>query len=109
MDVLLKALIGGVVTAAIAIAAKRGNVLPGILPLVPTFTIIALVAVGSNGSTDAFRATCLAGAKTVPAYLCFIGACLLLVGRVDYRLAIVGGLAAWVVAVGGMFFVLKSP
>jgi uncharacterized membrane protein (GlpM family) len=35
-----KALLGGLVTALIVLASKRGNVLPGILPLAPTFAVI---------------------------------------------------------------------
>ena len=68
--------------------------LPGILPLAPTFAVIALIAVAQKGSDDGFRTTCLAGAKTIPAYLVFLATCYLLIGRVDYRLAIQGGLAA---------------
>jgi membrane protein GlpM len=98
MDILWKGLIGGIVTALIVWASKRGDVLPGILPLAPTFAVIALIAVGSKGSDDGFRTTCVAGAKTLPAYLIFLGTCYLLVGRVDYRLAILGGLAAWFAA-----------
>ncbi len=109
VDVLRKAVVGGLVTALIVIASRRGNVLPGILPLVPTFTIIALLAVGAQNGIDAFRATCLAGAKTVPAYLAFVAACYLLVGRVDYRIAILGGLAAWGVAVFLMFSASRLP
>jgi membrane protein GlpM len=70
-------------------------VLPGILPLAPTFAVIALIAVAQKGSDDGFRTICLAGAKTIPAYLVFLATCCyLLIGRVDYRLAILGGLAA---------------
>ena len=98
MDILWKGLIGGVVTALIVWASKRGDVLPGILPLAPTFAVIALVAVGSKGSDDGLRTTCLAGAKTIPAYLVFLAICYLLIGRIDYRLAILAGLAAWLVA-----------
>jgi len=38
------------------------------------------------------------GAKTIPAYLVFLVACYLLIDRVDYRLAIVDGLGAWLAA-----------
>ena len=95
MDILWKGFIGGVVTALIVWASKRGDVLPGILPLAPTFAVISLIAVGAKGNEDGFRTTCLAGAKTIPAYLVFLGTCYLLIRRVDYRLAISGGLAAW--------------
>jgi uncharacterized membrane protein (GlpM family) len=103
MDVLWKGLVGGIVTALIVMASKRGNILPGILPLAPTFAVIALLAVGSKGDPEAFREACLAGAKTIPAYLVFLGGCHLLIGHVDYRLAVVGGLAAWLVAALAVF------
>ena len=63
--------------------------LPGILPLAPTFAVIALIAVAQKGSDDGFRTTCLAGAKTIPAYLVFLATCYLLIGRV------ITGLRSW--------------
>ncbi|WP_375409693.1 GlpM family protein [uncultured Methylobacterium sp.] len=98
MDVLWKGLVGGLVTMAIVLASKRGNVLPGILPLAPTFAIIALLAVGAKGDAGGFREACLAGVKTIPAYLVFLGVAYALSGGLDYRLAILGGLAAWLAA-----------
>ena len=39
----------------------------------------------------------------MPAYLIFLAACYLLIDRVDYRLAIVGGLGAWLAAALAVF------
>lgn len=103
IDALWKGLVGGLVTMAIVLASKRGNVLPGILPLAPTFAIIALLAVGVKGEVGGFREACLAGAKTVPAYLVFLATCWWLGGQTDYRLAILGGVAAWLVAALAIF------
>jgi len=103
LEVLWKGLLGGLVTALIVLASKKGNVLPGILPLAPTFAIIALLAVGSKGEPGGFRTACLTGAKTIPAYLIFLGVAWLLSERVDYRLAILGALAAWLVAALAIF------
>lgn len=103
MDVLWKGLLGGLVTMAIVLASKRGNVLPGILPLAPTFAIIALLAVGAKGDAAGFREACLAGAKTIPAYLVFLAACYALSGIVDHRVAVLGGLAAWLVVALAIF------
>lgn len=108
MDVFWKGLLGGIVTALIVLAARRGDALPGILPLVPTFTIIALLAVGSKGDASGFRTACLAAVKTLPAYLAFLGAAWLLIGRMDYRLAILGGLAAWLVVAFLIFILPRS-
>jgi uncharacterized membrane protein (GlpM family) len=55
LELLWKGAVGGLVTMAIVWASRRGNVLLGILPLAPTFAIIALLAVGAKGEAGAFR------------------------------------------------------
>src|SRR3954467_15902334 len=95
MDVVWKGMLGGLVTALIVIASKRGNILPGILPLAPTFAVIALLAAAAKGDPAGFKDACLAGRAPVPAYLVFLAACLLRIDRVHYRRAIVGALGAW--------------
>ena len=67
MDVVLKGLVGGLVTMAIVLASRPGSILPAILPLAPTLAIIALLAIGAKGEPGAFRETCLAGFRTIPA------------------------------------------
>ncbi len=52
---------------------------------------------------DGFKATCLAGARTIPAYLVFLAVCYGLSERVDFRLAILGGLAAWLLVALAIF------
>src|SRR3954465_10830615 len=103
MDVVWKGSLGGLVTVLLVLASKRGNVLPGILPLAPTFAVIALLAVGSKGDSSGFKEACLAGAKTIPAYVVFLAACYFIIDRTDYRLAILGGLGAWLAAALAMF------
>jgi|SRR5579864_5407171 len=103
MDILWKGIVGGLLTAAIVVLSRRGNVLPGILPLFPTFAVIALFVVGAKGDQGGFREACTAGAKTIPAYLAFLAVCYLLVGRFDYRVALAGGLASWFLVALVMF------
>jgi uncharacterized membrane protein (GlpM family) len=103
MDMVWKGIVGGLVTAAIVWLSRRGNTLPGILPLFPTFALIALLIVGAKHDTPGFRQACIAGAKTIPAYLAFLAVCYFAVGRVDYRLALLGGLAAWFIVALGIF------
>jgi uncharacterized membrane protein (GlpM family) len=98
MDIIWKGVIGGLMTAVIVWLSKRGNTLPGILPLFPTFGVIALLIIGAKNETASFRETCLAGAKTIPAYLAFLGICYLAIDRLDYRIAILAGIAAWLIA-----------
>lgn len=108
MDILWKGILGGLVTASIVWASKRGNVLPGVLPLFPIFTIFALLAVGSKGSIAGFHETATAAAKTIPVYLSFLGTAYFLADKVDYRLAVFLGLCAWFIAVWLMFLLPKQ-
>lgn len=103
MDIVWKGLMGGLMTALIAWLAKQGNVLPGILPLFPTLTLIALYIVGMKGDAGGFQQACMAALKTVPAYLAFLIVVTLSARRVDFRLALVLGLAAWLLVVVATF------
>jgi uncharacterized membrane protein (GlpM family) len=103
MEMVWKGIVGGLITAAIVWLSKRGNTLPGILPLFPTFAVIALLIVGAKGDNVGFREACIAGAKTIPAYLAFLSVCYFAVDRFDYRLALLGGLAAWLMVALAIF------
>ena len=103
MDIVWKAIVGGLVTAAIALLSRRGNVLPGILPLFPTFAVIALLLVGVKGDNAGFREACMAGAKTIPANLAFLAVCYFAVGHLDYRIALAAGLVVWLAVALGIF------
>ncbi len=104
MDILWKGIIGGLVTAFIAWLAKRGSVLPGILPLFPTFAVIALYLVGQRGDTQEFQQTCRASIKTLPAYLAFLITCHLSIKALDFKITIALGLAAWLITTVIVFF-----
>ena len=59
--------------------------------------------VGAKNDDAGFREACIAGAKTIPAYLAFLAVSYVAVDRVDYRIALLGGLAAWLVVALGIF------
>lgn len=104
MDILWKSLLGGAMTAVIALAAKRGNTLPGILPLFPLFGFISLMIIGAKDDIDAFRETCVASAKTLPAYLAFVTTCYLGVAVVPAPVAVVLGICVWMIYALIMFW-----
>ena len=103
MEIVWKGIVGGLVTAAIVWLSRRGNTLPGILPLFPTFALIALLIVGAKGDHAGFREACIAGAKTAPAYLAFLAVCYFAIDRVDYRFALIAGLAGWLIVAVAIF------
>ncbi len=95
MDIIIKSIVGGAMTGIIAWAAKRGNILPGVLPLFPTLGLIALYLVGMKGDTRGFQQACSAAIKTLPAYLAFLLVTYFAIQRTDFRIALVAGVAAW--------------
>jgi membrane protein GlpM len=98
MSILLKALLGGLMTAFIAWASTKGNVLPGILPMFPTLTLIALTIVGTQGDAQDFYETCIATLKTLPAYVVFVLVCTVAIKRVSFRATLLLGLGGWLLA-----------
>ena len=108
MSILIKALLGGLMTALIAWASTKGNVLPGILPLFPTLTLIALTIVGTQGSAQDFRETCIATLKTLPAYLVFVLICAVAIKRVNFKAALLLGLGGWLLAALIVFWAPKA-
>lgn len=105
MDILWKAMVGGLMTAVIAWAARRGTVLPGILPLFPSLGLISLWLVGARGDAGGLRQACVAGARTIPAYLVYLAVCWWLAPRMDFRLALLAALAAWLAVALAIFLV----
>lgn len=97
MDIIIQSIVGGIMTGIIAWAAKRGNILPGVLPLFPTLGLIALYLVGMKGDTNGFRQACSAAIKTLPAYLAFLAVSYYAIPRTDFRIALGAGLAAWLI------------
>ncbi|SLM62673.1 MULTISPECIES: GlpM family protein [Dickeya] len=73
MALLIKALLGALVVLLIGILAKTRNYyLAGLIPLFPTFALIAHYIVGSERGIDALRATILFGIWAVIPYLIYL-------------------------------------
>lgn len=108
MDILWKSIIGGILTGIIVWLAKKGNILPGIIPLFPTFGLIALYIVGMKNDTLAFQQTCAASMKTIPAYLVFLIVCYFFIKTVDFRITLALGLSIWFVTALAIFLVLGA-
>jgi uncharacterized membrane protein (GlpM family) len=102
-DIVRKGIAGGLVTAPIANLGRRGNTLPGILPLFLTFALIAVLIVGAKGDATGFREACLAGAKTMTDYPALLAVCHLAVDHVDYRIALLFGPAARFIVAPGVY------
>lgn len=73
MDLLVKALLGAVVVLSIGLLSKtRSYYLAGLLPLFPTFALIAHYIVGKDRGIEALRTTILFGIWAIIPYLVYL-------------------------------------
>lgn len=96
MDLLLKALIGAVVVIGIQLVARSSRpYLAGLVPLFPTFTLIAHYIVGSQRPVGDLKATIRFGMASLFPYCAYMMVLYVLVDRVRLLWALVAATLAW--------------
>lgn len=105
MTLLYKALLGALVVVLIALLSKTRNYyIAGLLPLFPTFALLAHYIVGSERGSEALRMTILFGIWAVIPYLVYLISLYGFVGAMRLPLALSSavvcwGLAAWLLII----------
>jgi len=98
MGILFKALIGALVVILIGILSKSRNYyIAGLVPLFPTFALIAHYIVGSERSIEALRTTILFGMWAVIPYLAYLISLYLLLNFLRLPLALTAAVGCWIV------------
>ncbi|NDL61961.1 GlpM family protein [Acerihabitans arboris] len=99
MNLLLKALMGAAIVLLIGVLSKTRNYyLAGLLPLFPTFALIAHYIVGSERGVEALRTTILFGIWAVIPYLIYLVALYFLIGHFRLSHALSGAVICWAAA-----------
>lgn len=99
MGIVLKALIGALVVVLIGILSKTRNYyIAGLVPLFPTFALIAHYIVGSERSIEALRTTLIFGMWAVIPYLIYLVSLYFLINRLRLPLALGTAVLCWVAA-----------
>jgi membrane protein GlpM len=99
VDLFFKALIGAAVVVILAALAKTKNYyIAGLVPLFPTFALIAHYIVGKGRSLDDLKTTILFGMWSIIPYFVYLGALYLLVDRWRLEVALALAAVAWLVA-----------
>ncbi|XBS71850.1 GlpM family protein [Acerihabitans sp. KWT182] len=99
MNLLLKALTGAIVVLLIALLSKTRNYyLAGLLPLFPTFALIAHYIVGNERGPEALRTTILFGIWAVIPYLSYLVSLYFLIGSLRLSYALLCAVLFWAVA-----------
>lgn len=99
MDLVFKALLGAAVVVILAALAKTKNhYIAGLVPLFPTFALIAHYIVGKGRSLDDLKTTILFGMWSIIPYFVYLAALYLLVDRWRLEVSLALAAVAWLVA-----------
>ncbi|AGE17598.1 MULTISPECIES: GlpM family protein [Serratia] len=99
MGILVKALIGALVVVLIGLLAKTRNYyIAGLVPLFPTFALIAHYIVGSERSIAALKTTLIFGMWAVLPYLVYLISLYFLINSLRLSLALGAAVLCWIAA-----------
>ncbi|MEB7897246.1 GlpM family protein [Raoultella ornithinolytica] len=106
MGLLIKGLIGALVVILIGILSKSKNYyIAGLIPLFPTFALIAHYIVASERGLEALRTTIVFGMWSIIPYFVYLLSLWYFTGMMRLPLALAGavgcwGLCAWLLILG---------
>ncbi|WP_337236221.1 GlpM family protein [Proteus faecis] len=99
MGLLIKALIGAFVVVLIAVLSKsRHYYIAGLVPLFPTFALIAHYIVGSERSIEALRTTIIFSLWAVIPYLVYLISLYVMINYVKLLSALATAVICWIIA-----------
>ncbi|WP_430391966.1 GlpM family protein [Dyella sp. 20L07] len=99
MSLLIKSLVGALMVLLIGLLARTRNYyIAGLLPLFPTFALMAHYMVGSERGTSELRTTIVFGMWAVLPYLAYLSSLYWLVGRMRLFPALGSALVVWCLA-----------
>ncbi|PYB79071.1 MULTISPECIES: GlpM family protein [Pseudomonas] len=99
MDLVFKAGLGAGVVVLLAILSKTRNYyIAGLVPLFPTFALIAHYIVGKGRSLEDLKTTILFGMWSIIPYFVYLATLYLLVERMRLETSLALATVAWLVA-----------
>ena len=99
MDLVFKAALGAAVVLLLAVLAKTKNYyIAGLVPLFPTFALIAHYIVGKGRSVDDLKTTIVFGMWSIIPYFVYLAALYVLVDRMRLEASLALAAVAWLMA-----------
>nr|WP_207956490.1 GlpM family protein [Pseudomonas fluorescens] len=96
---IFKAALGAAVVVILAMLAKTRNYyIAGLVPLFPTFALIAHYIVGKGRSVDDLKTTIVFGMWSVIPYLVYLGTLYVMVDRMRLEASLAVATVAWLMA-----------
>ena len=99
MDLILKAALGAAVVLILAALAKTKNYyIAGLVPLFPTFALIAHFIVGKGRSLDDLKTTIVFGMWSIIPYFIYLATLYVMVDRLRLEASLAVAALAWLIA-----------
>lgn len=99
MDLILKAAIGAAVVLILAALSKTRNYyIAGLVPLFPTFALIAHYIVGKGRSVDDLKTTIVFGMWSIIPYFIYLATLYVMVDRLRLEASLAVAAVAWLIA-----------
>ncbi len=99
MDLILKATLGAAVVVILAALAKTRNYyIAGLVPLFPTFALIAHYIVGKGRSLDDLKTTIVFGMWSIIPYFIYLATLYVMVDRLRLEASLAVAAVAWLIA-----------
>ncbi|MGF6555455.1 membrane protein GlpM [Pseudomonas sp. S30_BP2TU TE3576] len=99
MDLILKATLGAAVVVILAALAKTRNYyIAGLVPLFPTFALIAHYIVGKGRSIDDLKTTIVFGMWSIIPYFIYLATLYVMVDRMRLEASLAVAAVAWLMA-----------
>ncbi|EJL01226.1 membrane protein GlpM [Pseudomonas fluorescens Q2-87] len=99
MDLIFKAALGAAVVVILAMLAKTRNYyIAGLVPLFPTFALIAHYIVGKGRSVDELKTTIVFGMWSIIPYFVYLATLYVMVDRMRLETSLAVAAVAWLMA-----------
>ena len=99
MDLIFKATLGAAVVVILAMLAKTRNYyIAGLVPLFPTFALIAHYIVGKGRSLDDLKTTIVFGMWSIIPYFIYLATLYVMVDRMRLEASLAVAAVAWLIA-----------
>lgn len=106
LSLILKCALGALAVLAIALLSKTRNFyIAGLVPLFPTFALIAHTIVGTERSATDLRTTALFGLCALVPYAVYLATVYALALRASLSITLIVATLAWCMAAAGLLWV----
>lgn len=109
MELIIRAIAGALVVILISLFSRTPNFfIAGLLPLFPTFALIAHVVVATERGVTDLKSTIIFGMLSLLPYFIYLLTVYLMIDRFKLVPSLIGGVVAWTIVATILIFLWKQ-